>query len=1193
MTRRECFRCGGPGEVAVGGIWVCENCDTTLLEGDADDDTQETAVSYSTPQFTQFADADFTTPNPGVWPAELLEREQWMGHVEKKPFAPWGDRDHPDADTDEDARWKWGLTENYVDGETVAMAEVDPRLDGRAFLQQPDDPFAYVDGDDVRDPETGDVHPAFVAILEHLGLTYTDISQSGAGVHAIYRGALPEGVKQASWQLDTEPWGANEEPPSIEMYPGKRVCVMTGDHVPETPTEVREWSADVLDVLLEANDEVATASRERAREDVSTDRSDYDLAEYEPSASTSTETTDDIRDIFAALDRLDARDVAERTIVAAWNDSASTSDGYRAFAPTWGPNARGTANIVDDRIWQDTGDEGGYGGPVVMALIDAGEMSHRSASPRAARGQLWWRGIERLRELGFDVPQYESGARDEDGENRDDDTHPLLDAAFLEDDDVDGQPTSTLPLEHLDALPHAERRRAAKKRGLEWPTTREAREKLFATISNAMRHEDETVVDAPTSLGKSHTIATTAWDSPQYETVTGEQPVVHLSATRDARDEAIEAADEAGVNYFALQSRHEACPVAAGDHDPQHVAEAADERIAITMRGTPASRWLQQMCEGRGIAFSAAHRFLEEHNDQGAELPCCRSTSTTYDEDAGDFDDGDSGVCPAIAQWDRLRSKRENGNLALVIATHPFAHVPSLRMRTNLVIDEEPDFTADLEKERIERAVTAFLKAADAPVTTWESFVQLSLYDGWGDDAAAEREQLQRCLEFQPDREWYFEHPDAHTLAPALARAIFHAEERGNGRRVGKTPHEPPRLDAGVADDDAWNREWVTVTLDTENAIRTVRTAPDMSQARSVIGLDAHPAQPVWAVNTVPYIDTTEVLDPEARQLWRRYERGLRVVQVGDATRPLASGEYFKPDQVRTLVEHLRETYGEDFQTGITTSAVEEQFATILDEAGVRHPATMHYGEEKSRNDFANEAVGLIEGCIDPGDDYVVDLLAELDLEAEPETIDVDGEAERAHGRGFVGPDADTAAAILASVRENHTAQAAGRYARNPDDPESHATVFVRTDAMPTDFADVQVDGVQWTFTDTQRAIVEALRAAGARPSTRELADEVGCSKEHARRTLRRLEELGAVQAFEGVGSHGATLYADSGLPNSGVVDLETANAHVLESYTWSLAISDPPLPTREPTTATAADEDRPPTIWPPSQTESEDAAGG
>ncbi|WP_435175612.1 hypothetical protein [Halorussus sp. AFM4] len=1131
---------------------------------------------------TGWGDADFTTPDSGVWPAELLERQQWMGHVEKKPFAPWGNRDAPAdcskdghdtaATCDCDARWKWGYTDHYVDGETVAMAEVDDRLDGRAFLQQEDDPYVYVDGDDVRDPETGDVHPAFEAILEHLGLTYADVSQSGAGAHAIYRGDLPDDVKEASWQLDDEPWGANDDLPSIEIYPGKRVCVMTGDHVPGTPTAVTEWNDDVLEPLLEANDQTT-----EDRPDVSTAREDYDLDNYEPEATTAAETTDDIRDIFAALDRLDARRVADRTIVHRWNDSASTSQGKRAFAPTWGRNSNGTANIVDENIWQDTGDEGGYGGPVTMAAIDAGEMSHRNASP--PRGETWWKGVEHLRELGFDIPKLDRcTARD------DEDLPGLLEDGLDAGDDVDSQPVSSLPVGQLEHLSYQERKRAAKKRGLDWPSTREARDQLFATITEVMRNGDTAVVDAPTSLGKSHTVATTAWNSdPSLDGITGGKPVVHLQATRDARDEAIEAAQRAdGIDSFVLQSRHEACPVAAGDYDPPEDDEDVNHE-PITMDGVPASEWIEMMCDGRGLPFSFVHRRLEDHNDQGTKLPCCEGSSRTYNEDEGDFDDGEPSQCPAIRQWETFRSKREHGELDVVFATHNFAHVPGLRMGTNIVIDEEPDFVQDMDKQRVEEAVTAYLQEIDAPVTNWEAFIQLSRHGGYQGDAARERDALQDALDKEPSAEHYFEDPRAHTMAPALARAIFHAEDRGNGRRVGKTSYEPPRLDAGAVDDDGWNREWVTVVLTDDNELQTVRCSPDFSQTRSVVGLDAHPARPKWMADVHPNIQVKQVLDPEERQLWRRFERGLRVVQVGTATRPLASGEYFNEDQVRTLVDHLQEEFGHQFRTAITTSSVEAQTKQLMQDAGCPEPETMHYGEEKSRNDFAHERVGLINGCIDPGDDFVLDLLAELDFDATPETtVDDDGTEHRAHGRGFVGEDADIAEEILASVRENHTAQAAGRYARDPSNDDSHATVFVRTDAMPTNFADVQVSGVEWVYTDTQRAIVEELRDATGSVTAREVADAVGCSKEHVRKTFRRLEERDVLQAFEGAGPNGATLYAEEGCPNSGMVDVSpsTANSNVWGSYTWSLAIREPATPVQTESEHTSAGTTGKTEVW-------------
>jgi hypothetical protein len=58
-----------------------------------------------------------------TFPETLHDREQWMGKLagEKMPFAPWGDRDHSDAEPDVDARYKWGLSENYVTGDSTGV----------------------------------------------------------------------------------------------------------------------------------------------------------------------------------------------------------------------------------------------------------------------------------------------------------------------------------------------------------------------------------------------------------------------------------------------------------------------------------------------------------------------------------------------------------------------------------------------------------------------------------------------------------------------------------------------------------------------------------------------------------------------------------------------------------------------------------------------------------------------------------------------------------------------------------------------------------------------------------------------------------------------------------------------------------------------------------------------------------------
>ena len=1126
-----------------------EPADMEGREADSgDDDPQgegaETAAAA-------WGELDFSETTPQTWAPAQIDRDAWMCREETKaPYAPWADADAPVECNHEDhteattcaecshhAGYKWGSDGSrehvYADHDTAReWADMVPTLSSDlVYIQREADPFAFVDGDDVRAPETGEIHPAFEAILEHLGVTYADVSTSGGGVHAVYRGEIPlDGVPQATFPIDSEPWGENDDPPAVEIYDGKHVCIATGDHIAGSGTEVAEWDDDALADVLRANGY-------EEREEVGAD-TELDLDDYEPTATGSDETTDDIRDIFRALDRLDPKRVAERTIVREW------TRGKRSFLPVWGSSDdNGTANYINDKIWHDTGRDGGYGGPAVMAAIDAGLINHTGAEPSDVRGSTFFEAIDHLRDLGFSIPELEDTTSD------------------------DADPVAALPLERLDRLDVDEARRYASKHGVSWPTTRDARERLRSDIMETLRHGDTRLHDAPTALGKSYTVATEPWLR-RTET-TGDAPVIHLSETREARDQAADASADANVSYARLLGRSEACPVAAGDHDPAEDDDEDDPDVVVTKDGTPASAWFDRVCEGRGLPFSVAHKYLDEHNDQDVELPCCTE-----------------GECRSIAQWDGL-PRDDDGEPAVDVihATHGFAHVPSLRSGTNLIFDERPGFKTDLGHERVREAVAAYLSAAKAPVSTYEQMVSRAL-DGADEtpNEHGEHAYLSDALDYEPDREWYLEADGAHTLAPALTRAIYYAlSDRdgedaadANGRYAATVPHEPPRLDGDANDSDGWNRTYVSVVLDEDLTVRHVRDTPSMSGARSVVGLDAHPDVYLWQQNVHPDILVEPVLDPSERALWRRYERGLLTVGVGDATRPLTSGEYFDEDGSRAFFGALRDHYGERFSTTITAASVESRTADLLEDVGVDEPETMHYGEEKSRGDFGDEDVGALNGCIDPGDDYVLDLLAEAGLDARPETVeDDDGDTRRAHGRGFVGPDADAAASLLASVREQHVAQAAGRYARNADDPDDRAIVFVRTDAAPPGFLDLEVPGVEWLPTDTQREIVDELRER-SHATAREIADVVDVSKEHVRQTLDRLRDDGRVSVREGAGEHGAHLYrALAGLGSGETVTLsrQTTNDPVCSPYTWSLAI-DTPETARGLTVAVTTDDD-------------------
>jgi hypothetical protein len=344
-------------------------------------------------------DADFTTLKPGVFPPGNTEYDGWMMHKgDKLPYAPWTDKNAPapcsDHGTTTDkcdcsARFKWGWKQNRREFEAAKMTLDDPELEGVVFIQEESDPFVFVDGDDVRCPETGEVHPAFEAILCHLGLSYADISVSGSGAHVYYRGDLPEDETVAEWEIDTEPWGANEDLPAIEIYSGKHVCVATGDQIDGTPTEVRPWNAEVVWQLLEANDQFTQSF------EIDTQGGSY---EKKTDASGS-----EAGDCITAVNRLDARDVADKTIVKEWT---SSNGSRRAFLPTWGKSDDGgTANFVDDFCWVDTGHNGGRGGPIEMALIDLNELRNQNSELGAATGGDFWVGYEHLRDLGFNLPE--------------------------------------------------------------------------------------------------------------------------------------------------------------------------------------------------------------------------------------------------------------------------------------------------------------------------------------------------------------------------------------------------------------------------------------------------------------------------------------------------------------------------------------------------------------------------------------------------------------------------------------------------------------------------------------------------------------------------------------------------------------------------------------------------------------------
>ncbi len=90
-----------------------------------------------------------------------------------------------------------------------------------AFALTKDDPYFFVDLDKCVGRDKGDLEPWAMEMARDLN-TYTERSISGTGLHAVGEGIIPEGGKKKG---------------QVEIYDHARFVIMTGNHMPGTPTE--------------------------------------------------------------------------------------------------------------------------------------------------------------------------------------------------------------------------------------------------------------------------------------------------------------------------------------------------------------------------------------------------------------------------------------------------------------------------------------------------------------------------------------------------------------------------------------------------------------------------------------------------------------------------------------------------------------------------------------------------------------------------------------------------------------------------------------------------------------------------------------------------------------------------------------------------------------------------------------------
>ncbi|WP_152424950.1 hypothetical protein [Natronococcus jeotgali] len=117
--------------------------------------------------------------------------------------------------------------------------------------------------------------------------------------------------------------------------------------------------------------------------------------------------TTDLQDVYNSISALDAERVAEKTIVDRWTDQIpgkrdNSGSNKRAFRPTYRYSESGTSCYVDTKknIFLDTADTNTHGTVVDMALIASENWNVGDIS----EGKDWIRGVDVLRDLGFEIP---------------------------------------------------------------------------------------------------------------------------------------------------------------------------------------------------------------------------------------------------------------------------------------------------------------------------------------------------------------------------------------------------------------------------------------------------------------------------------------------------------------------------------------------------------------------------------------------------------------------------------------------------------------------------------------------------------------------------------------------------------------------------------------------------------------------
>lgn len=557
-------------------------------------------------------------------------------------------------------------------------------------------------------------------------------------------------------------------------------------------------------------------------------------------------------------------------------------------------------------------------------------------------------------------------------------------------------------------------------------------------LSRSVQAGGSTLIEAPPASGKTTKTFEVISDADDHFT--------YLTKREDLYEQAVDLGKDAGLSPTIIPSPHRACP-SFDTESPHYNAEAAE-------------------LHGLGVRAAKLHDLLD--------LAC--TPDCPYQEFWADFD----------------ASEHE-----ILVGHYKHAYISSVIENRTVIIDEFPGGAFEQRFEEAPKMVGRFLKSNDAmPFDDWDDLISADYL---------ETEEPYRWFAangIEEDAETIIETDETvryHSIAPFLVWAVLESHKGYNGFSLPWFNLESSETIPTPFGELENNRR---VAIDHEEREIHVLTQPNLSDAKSIVGLDGTPLPEQWELVTGEALDREKLIEQEAAM--NSYIRDILGVTVKLANNHLKAyhGGHVTPNRDEAIL------YGVEVEEGQKPALIAPKKALeAYRDAGIldRAERWMNYANVLSSNDFEGEPVGAIHGAPHPGDATLKKWAAYF------------GHHIEGRGEGMDKTYGDFGDRLYHHFVHNQVLQAILRFGRG----ESDATVYVNTAALP-DWLEIDSEVTPEKFdTPSKRAIADYLRDAGADGATiQTINDSLDISENTIRRSLRDLADSDVVEVEDKPGPY-------------------------------------------------------------------------